>query len=555
MKKKILCVVMALAVMTSSFIGCGSKDNKSVDSAKEPTTKESVTKEESSEAVAASEGQGVAVDAYAGTTLKVAVFTHALDKSENYGDKLAFAKAAEATGINIEWVPVADGTVTERINVMLSSNDMPDVIIGLLNEQQIALNMESFHDLSKDNLLETYAPNIVADYKTMEGGMQAITWPDGSIRSLMTGRQISYNNNADGIMVINKVWLDQLGLELPKTADEFYEVMKAFRDNDMNGNGDKTDEIPLEFSESNWAAKVMNLANPWGIAGQGAANPEAFKMVKDGKVVPTANTNEFRAFLEYYNKLANEGLVDVEGFSQTNEQYYAKLKEGVVGCYIAWSPYSNFSPEIAANYVVLPPFTAIDGVNPVKTGDRTRLFADRCGFAISATCQNVEAALTWWNYLSSSTEMKYTARLGEKGGAWDIVDGKVIPLTPPGLSDDFTETNYQYTYGTVDRGPFIRADEEMVVAEDPTEATYIRQCMVDQVFDMLPTEKIMPKFTDPEKINERSFIEVELFELINNFIATSIVKGVTDESWNNYLKQLDGARYDEWINWYQQYMD
>ena len=49
-------------------------------------------------------------------------------------------------------------------------------------------------------------------------------------------------------MFINKTWLDNLGLEVPTTLGELKDVLIAFRDNDANGNGDTTDEIPLDFN-------------------------------------------------------------------------------------------------------------------------------------------------------------------------------------------------------------------------------------------------------------------------------------------------------------------
>lgn len=550
MKRRLMVMMLVLSMVVCSFAGCkgNSGDGQKKENKTEGVTKEQAGTEEN-EAAATS-----AVDAFAGTTLKVAIFKHSMDKSEDFSEKPAFKAAEEATGINIEWIYVEAGTEEEKVNIMLTS-DMPDVMYGLVNENHISTNMELFYDLNQDNLLETYAPNIVADYQSMEEGMSVVTWPDGSIRSLMQGRQVSYNNSAEGIMVMNKAWLDQLGLSVPTTADEFYKVLCAFRDNDMNGNGDTTDEIPLEFSESNWAANIMNLANPWGIAGYGSAKAQAYLMVKDGQVKGTANTPEFRSFLEYHNKLVKDGLLDVEGFSQTNEQYYSKLKEGVVGCYIAWSPYSNMSAEEAAKWVVVPPFQAVDGVAPVKTGQRGRLQANRCGFAISSTSKNVEAALTWWNYLSSTTEMKYTVRYGAQGQNWDIVDGNVVMKKPEGLTDEFNETNYQYTYGMVDRGPFIREDEELAVAEDPADPTFIRQQMVDQVVDYLADEYLPTKFADSEKINERTFIEIELFEFINSYVATGIVEGVTEESWNQYVSRLETLRYGEWIDWHQKFYD
>ena len=88
---------------------------------------------------------------------------------------------------------------------------------------------------------------------------------------------------SNGIQFINKAWLDQLGLEVPTTTEELYEVLCAFRDNDMNGNGDTTDEIPLELCEKNWAAYVINFANPWGIAGNN--DVDYWYKIEDGKVL------------------------------------------------------------------------------------------------------------------------------------------------------------------------------------------------------------------------------------------------------------------------------
>lgn len=557
MKKRTISMILAMAMTAACLAGCGSKTQSTADSADQAAAGVKEADAENAEADAAAEQSGEAqeipVDAYAGTTITVAVNKAALDKGESFNDKPIFQMAEEATGIHVEFIEIEEANNGDKMNIILASGDLPDAFLGVLNENQMASNIDSFYDLSEEGLLETYAPNVVADYEEMNG-LAALTWPDGSVRSLMTGPQISYNNAADGIMVINQAWLDQLGLELPETADEFYEVLKAFKENDMNGNG-IADEIPLEFSSSNWAAQIMNLANPWGIAGQSSSNLDHYLMVKDGQVTGTLYTEEFRAFLEYYHKLADEGLIDMEGFGQTSEQYYAKLKGNQVGCYIAWSPYSNFDVETARDWVVLKPFTAMDGVEPKKTGNKERLFATRTGFAIAADSENVEAVLTWWNYMSSSLELKWTARAGEQGNAWDIVDGQVVSRTPEGLSDGFTETDYQYTYACVDRAPFLRADEIMIAEEMEDDATWERQCMVDVVYDMIPDEVVPSAFVDPEENTAHSLIQTELATMADNFVATSISEGVTDESWEAFQESLVGLQYDEWLAYYQRILD
>lgn len=57
--------------------------------------------------------------------------------------------------------------------------------------------------------------------------------------------------------------------------------------------------------------------------------------IENGKVIPTANTPEYRQFLEYYHRLASEGLLDIEGFSQTDQQFMSKAKQGLYGSFYA----------------------------------------------------------------------------------------------------------------------------------------------------------------------------------------------------------------------------
>lgn len=175
-------------------------------------------------------------------TFTIAVGLNPLSKDEDFNNKEIFKLAEEATNVHIEWMPIAAADATDKVNIMLTS-DLPDAFLGLIGTDQIASNMDSFADLAKDDLLKTYAPHIVEDYESsLSNGLDIVTWPDGSIRSLMTGPQTSYENDAEGIMFMNKEWLDKVGMDVPTTTEEFYNVLKAFKEQDANGNG-VADEI------------------------------------------------------------------------------------------------------------------------------------------------------------------------------------------------------------------------------------------------------------------------------------------------------------------------
>lgn len=558
MKKRTVALTLSLAMAAGVLAGCGSQAEETKAPASAETTAAATAAAEAQPAeTQAAEPEEIPVDKFAGTELTIVVKKHSYDTGESWEDKPAMKAAEEATGININWIMIDSGQ-SERINAMLAG-DMPDAFIGnMIKAETIGANMDLFYDLSQDGLLETYAPNVLKDIQSLDGGLDLVTWPDGSIRSLITNDASNYANDAEGIMVINKAWLDKLGLAVPTTADEFYHVLCAFRDNDMDGDGDASNEIPFNVTQKFWTSKIIQGANSWGIAGYTNASLSHYFQLKDGKVTSTVDTDEFRGFLEYYNKLVDEGLLNMDCFSETSDQRSAKLLAGTVGCFWAWTPEDVGDLELAKEYVVLPPFRALEGVEPVKSGTRDKETFYNNGFVISADCENVEALLHWYNYLSSSTEMKYFVKYGEKGGSWDMdADGKVYMKTPDNITDDFTLNNHQYTYGWCSYSPLILKEELPVVdTTDPYASDAWRKSMVDAVYDMLPTETFSTKkFVEPEKLDERDFIETELDTYLSNFISTSIIEGVTDASWAAHLEQLKTVQYYEWLEWYQNYID
>ncbi len=356
-------------------------------------------------------------------------------------------------------------------------------------------------------------------------------------------------------MVINKHWLERVGKEMPTTAEEFYDVLCAFRDQDANGNGDASDEIPFSFCQAMWAGKIMNLAGPFGIAGSGADDSQAYVMVKDGKVEDTVTTENYRAFLEFYHRLVEEGLMDVESFSETTEQYNSKIAEEKVGVFMTWAP----TEEDLGDYVTLPPFEGLDGVKPLKSGRKNKFQGNRTGLVVSSKCENVEALLHWWNYLSSSTEMKMICSSGEKGLSWDFdSEGKVTEVLeiPEGYE---TMNDYTRTVGIANVSyPLVCARESSPmeeVGEVPESRGQFRVLAWEATHEYLQDEYIPVRYADADRLNERAFIEMELFDAISSFRADSIANGVTDESWAAYLEQLKSLQLDEWVAWYQDFYD
>ena len=116
---------------------------------------------------------------------------------------------------------------------------------------------------------------------------------------------------------INVEWLDKLGLEKPTNNEELYTVLKAFKENDCNGNG-MADEIPLFGSQgAGMCAKVVD----WLINLFCYYNPgRPFVVDENGKLTPVYMTDEYREGLKFVNKLYKDELLTSLAWTSSNSE-------------------------------------------------------------------------------------------------------------------------------------------------------------------------------------------------------------------------------------------
>ena len=154
-----------------------------------------------------------------------------------------YKRAEEAAGVKIEWEYITSDAWKEQKSLVLASGDLPDIFIGTqtIHPADILANIEYFIPL--DDLVAEYGDQIQEMWEVYPSSKIANTMPDGKVYGI--GR---YMPNRPTTLIgnyINKVWLDNLGLAMPTTLEEFEQVLIAFRDLDADGDGDATDEVPI----------------------------------------------------------------------------------------------------------------------------------------------------------------------------------------------------------------------------------------------------------------------------------------------------------------------
>lgn len=199
---------------------------------------------------------------------------------------------------------------------MFASGDMTDIILtGVGNANRYDKASEAMFGtqgliLPLEQYLDTVSVGYKAAFEKMDGMREYITTPDGHIYSLPNvdgSLHVQYNMK----LWLNNQWLENLNLQVPTTTQEFYEVMKAFKEQDANGNGDPNDEIPLSTVSSGAGTQVDGfLMAPFQLT------PETNKLYVDNGTVKYAPVQDgYREGLKYLNTLYSEGLLNPESFT------------------------------------------------------------------------------------------------------------------------------------------------------------------------------------------------------------------------------------------------
>jgi putative aldouronate transport system substrate-binding protein len=373
--------------------------------------------------------------------------------------------------------------------------------------------------------------------------------------SLMGGFYTSLPHLADSMTYVNTDWLKAIGRPMPDTIVEFRDMLRAFKSQNPGLPGSPSERIPLNFCNAVWNAGIQYLAGSWGIQGNYNLN--------SGKITGTVNTQNYREYLEFLNGLVSEGLVNVEGFSQNREQYASQISAMRVGVFLGWAP-TVFIP-VAANHPmwdVIPPL-AVPGKENLRIfhgASTARSQSSRSGFLITRQSKHPEAAMRWWDYLSTDQDQAMLNVHGVPGIGYYKRGNEFIQIQPTdeqarqfGL---VTANDYFPSIGMLNSHPVVLKYPATDQERSPYTENAWRERAVPKYWSYMPTEWIPRSLASPDKVEERSLIELDLLPFINTFRADAILNGVTDAKWNAYINDLNNRyRYNDYLKWHQDYCD
>ena len=166
--------------------------------------------------------------------------------NKNFADLEFFQRLEQETGVHIEWNMSSEDGWKEKKG-LLFAGELPDAFYGqgILSDVDVIKYGNQGMLIPLNDLIDKHAPNVKKLLEENPEYKKQLTAPDGNIYSLPSLTELSPVTHDK--LFINKNWLDQLGMKVPETLDEFKETLQAFRDNDLNGDGTTEDQIPFTF--------------------------------------------------------------------------------------------------------------------------------------------------------------------------------------------------------------------------------------------------------------------------------------------------------------------
>lgn len=540
-----LCMILIMILAACSNNGNNNGSNSPNPSANNTDTE--VKQPEQTEPAA--EKKGIAFPLEEKVTLTA--FANRTPAGKDYNEKAFFKTLEEETNVHIEWDLAVQPSLAERRNLLLASDDLPDIFYGsgVLGKDDVLRAAAQGQIVPIDGMIEEYAPNLHKLLEARPEYRKSITASDGHIYTVPLIFE-EQNNTAPDAMFINKEWLDQLGLSMPTTTEEFHEVLKAFKTEDPNGNG-QADELPLSF-------RYQSAKNPNRLYGNsslsGAFGPidqkaEGHLSIENGEVSFVPVTEGYKEYAKYMKSLHEDGLIDVESFTQDYPVYKSKVTADtpVVGAFFEWTLVDIFG-EGETPYVPLPP---LKGPTGHQEWNKANIRIEIGSFAISSENEHPELSLAWMDQMLTETR-SFESFWGPFGiNLEKNADGTIEYLpTPEGMNYG----EFRHNESPAVRGvPILYS--EMLDKVVPN-ASYTEKRELLNIYKPYQTKEIFPVMLKTiEESEALALITPDIHNFVEDKLAQWIFNGNIDAEWDAYVEQLNKMQLEEYVEIHQGIMD
>ncbi|MDR2149358.1 MAG: extracellular solute-binding protein [Spirochaetaceae bacterium] len=388
------------------------------------------------------------------------------DPANNQWTKWIQQKILKDENIIVEFVKVSRWAETDALVNLFAAGTPPDVCYTYSID-----NIQNWSEQGGILDLAPYIDTTLKDLKAFLGPDKALVGKDLIRRNIdtSTGQIFSIParrmNVAQRNIFIRKDWLDTLGLPLPKTTQEFYDALVAFKTKDPGKVGlNKVVPFIMDGDRVDWGAgNIM----------------EAFIDPKISDKERWINTVSERSFnvpgykegVRFMNKMFNAGLIDKDfPLYKSGDDTRPLIQSGVVGAFSGdWDiPYREPNGLLSGlrknvpngDFVPIDPIQSSDGITHKSAYDAAGIF-----FFIPKSCKNPDAAMRYLNWLAKY-ENYHFLQTGPEGITHTVGSDGVVKIDASAAKDPswIMNSNQNIDYTMMMNGLFLESEEASIRA-------------------------------------------------------------------------------------------
>lgn len=441
-------------------------------------------------------------------------------------------KVYQDAGITLDWTLVDPTNYKDAVSPMLAAGtDLPDIVL-LPDKDENMTYINSGIFVALDEYFD-YMPNYKKWLDENPATKASLTAPDGHIY-YVPGINVPYNYQPT--LMYNMKWMRDAGFtEAPSTLDDFTDMLRYFQANDMNGNGDAGDEIPLSIQKS----FITYMFGPaFGLNFNDSAL-NSFFADEDGQAHYAYYEKEkYKNFLTYMHSLYEEGLLELEYTTLTRDQIierFAQDKTGVTFDY-GYQMSMTYSPQLP--YYDGTAENGVCGVPPLS-GPEKGFYVARNGmgntFGVNKNAKDLLLAIKFLDYTVNEENQEMYV--------WGI-EGESFEYDANGKKQ-FTEkgkdSNWLQSFGI--NPSFVYPARQSVEATDVLVADW--HAAVDKTFEQYMDDPWPFIYATPEESSVISQYMVDIQTYVEEMMV-SFISGVTPlDQFDNYINTLQSMNIDE----------
>lgn len=541
--KRFVTAALALAMIGALLLACSSKP-----------------KEESKPASSASSSQPAtgtqATETNGGTADAAAAYPIQTDKTLSYWGEITgnlvgvvatheeapfFQEWQKKTGVKLEFTAPPAGQAKEALNVMLASGDLPDMIeYNFLNgfpggpEKAIG----DGYILKLNDLIDQHAPNLKKFLQDNPDIDKMVKTDSGSYYAFPFIRGDEYLRVFQG-PIIRKDWLDELGLPVPETIDEWTATLRAFKEKKGAAAPFAVNSKPRFFNDSGNGAFI----------GAFGVNRGFYR--EDGAIKFGPAESGFKEYLRLFQSWYKEGLIDKNIATADSKSVDSNFATGATGASVgnAGGGIGRWQPLVEQNspnaVLVAAPYPVLNKGDTPKFGQKDNAYSTGGIVAVTTSAKDPALAVKMLDY-GYGEEGRMFFNFGTEGVSYNLVDGyptytDLLMKNPDKLAP--AQAMSMYIRGSYN-GPFIqdkRYAEQFFALQTQRDAIDVwKKTDVDKY-------SLPPLTPTPEESSEYATIMNDIDTLVDEMTLKIILGSEPIDKFESYVDKMKSLNLDRAI--------